>query len=168
MTAAANEPPGESSEDQAVESEAHSDDVVAAPASARASERQIAETDTEAAESEVELGTDLVEKVPAPTDDELARQHEEQKLRRKKAQAAAEEYDVNLRKWVATGALLVMVVQIGLADAGFYLYAHNNHWQIHSAGIEVWLAATVVQVISVVVIITKYLFPAGGPQRDDD
>lgn len=54
------------------------------------------------------------------------------------------------------------MVQIGIADLVFYRYGSANGWEIPVSAIQAWLAAVVVQVISVVLVITRYLFPAGG------
>jgi hypothetical protein len=70
--------------------------------------------------------------------------------------------DLSLRKRVGNGALIVMVVQILIADVAFYIYGFANAWEIPGGAMNAWLAATVIQVVSVVLVITKYLFPSGG------
>lgn len=70
--------------------------------------------------------------------------------------------DLGVRKRVGNGALLAMGVQIAVADAVFFVYGHANEWDIPVSAIHAWLGATVVQVVSVVLVITRYLFPAGG------
>jgi hypothetical protein len=60
---------------------------------------------------------------------------------------------------------MVMVVQIVAADAIFVWYGDTKGWQIEAAAISAWLAATVVQIVAVVLVIMNYLFPKGG-QRD--
>ncbi len=69
--------------------------------------------------------------------------------------------DLKLKRRVGNGALIVMIVQVGIADAAFLFYGFANDWQIPTGAITGWLAATVIQVVSIVVIITKYLFPGG-------
>ena len=92
------------------------------------------------------------QKLPAQTDAEL-------EVLRKTTRVKGEQADLILRKRVANGALIVMLVQIALADAGFYLYGHGNGWHIPVAAIDGWLGATVIQIVSVVLVITGYLFP---------
>jgi hypothetical protein len=64
----------------------------------------------------------------------------------------------------AYGAIGMMMLQILIADIAFYWYRyehieHGRHWQIPVGAIQVWLAATVVQVIGVVLVIASSLFP---------
>jgi hypothetical protein len=70
--------------------------------------------------------------------------------------------DIGLGKRVANGVLLAMAFQIVAADVVFYLYGHASRWRYPVAAIDGWLAATVIQVIAVVLVITRYLFPTGG------
>jgi hypothetical protein len=70
--------------------------------------------------------------------------------------------DLVLSQVVGYGALGIMAVQLAVADTGFLFYGLWNHWKVPAAAIEIWLAAIVVQVIGVVLLITKYLFPASG------
>jgi hypothetical protein len=65
-------------------------------------------------------------------------------------------------KVYAYGALSAMAVQVLIADAAFYLYGHAYHWRIPVGAIQFWLAAIVVQVIGVVLVIAKSLFPSSG------
>jgi hypothetical protein len=86
-------------------------------------------------------------KKPALTDDEIQTANERLKLR--------------LRKWLAIIAGCAALAQVATADIVFILYAsHGRHWNVPTAAIQAWLAATVVQVIGVVLVITRSLFPA--------
>lgn len=69
--------------------------------------------------------------------------------------------DLKLSKVVGYGALGFMAAQLAVADVAFFLYGESNAWQIPASAIEVWLAATVIEVIGVVLVIAKYLFPSG-------
>jgi hypothetical protein len=71
------------------------------------------------------------------------------------------ESDLGLRRVVGYGALTLMALQIATADVAFYLYGASNSWDIPVAAINGWLAATVIQVVSIVLVITRYLFPSG-------
>ncbi|MDQ3090278.1 MAG: hypothetical protein M3R46_01180 [Actinomycetota bacterium] len=53
-------------------------------------------------------------------------------------------------------------IQIAAADYIFYLYGSAWEWRIPTAAINGWLTATVVQVVSVVLVTTRYLFPKDG------
>jgi hypothetical protein len=68
--------------------------------------------------------------------------------------------EVDLHRRVGNGALLLMVAQLVVADAAFYLYGFENGWQIPTAAITAWLAATVIQIVGVVLVIAKNLFPS--------
>lgn len=72
--------------------------------------------------------------------------------------------DLFLRKIVARGVLSIIMVQIAVADWVFIRYAQANEWNPDVTAIQAWLAATVIEVISVVLVITRYLFPSGGPR----
>ncbi len=61
--------------------------------------------------------------------------------------------------------MAAMVIQIIIADVAFYIYGYehveNGHfWAIPAGAIQVWLGATVVQVIGVVLVIARSLFPS--------
>lgn len=64
-----------------------------------------------------------------------------------------------LRGKYANGALIAVSAQIIVADVVFGIYGFANAWKVPAQAMEVWLAATVVQVIGVVLVITRSLFP---------
>jgi hypothetical protein len=68
--------------------------------------------------------------------------------------------EVKLHSRVGNGALLLMVVQLLIADTAFYIYGFYNSWEIPTAAITTWLAATVIQIVGVVLVIAKNLFPS--------
>lgn len=50
--------------------------------------------------------------------------------------------------------------QFVVADAVFVIFAWaGRKWDLPPGVIEVWLAATVVQVVGVVAVVTRHLFP---------
>ena len=70
-------------------------------------------------------------------------------------------------KVYAYGMFAAMAIQVLVADGAFYLYGASYGWHIPVGAIQVWLAATVVQIIGVVLVIAKSLFPAAfKPNRD--
>jgi hypothetical protein len=89
---------------------------------------------------------------PAPT---LA-EHEAEKQRIANEKARNE---LGYGKVYAYGALAAMALQVLIADVAFYLYGHAYHWRIPVGAIQFWLGAIVVQVIGVVLVIAKSLFP---------
>ncbi len=109
---------------------------------------------------------------PAPTDAEISQQSRLLDLEQKAAQLE-KEWDAleterenrRLRKSVAVGALLVMALQIVVANGIFVWYGETNGWDIPAGAISAWLGSTVVQIVAVVLVIMKYLFPEGGPRE---
>jgi hypothetical protein len=68
--------------------------------------------------------------------------------------------ELGFGKIYAYGAMTTMAGQVLIADAAFYLYGNAKQWILPVGAIQVWLAATVVQVIGVVLVIAKSLFPS--------
>jgi hypothetical protein len=76
---------------------------------------------------------------------------------------ASAKVNLNIQKIVGYGALIVMVIQLGIADWVFIKYAGEKGWgNLPTGAIQAWLAATVVQVIAVVLVIARSVFPQGG------
>jgi hypothetical protein len=70
------------------------------------------------------------------------------------------EQEHGLRQSYADWIIRVLGVQLLVADAVFIVFAWaGKDWQLSSGVIEIWLAATVVQVVAVVAIVTRHLFP---------
>ncbi len=74
--------------------------------------------------------------------------------------------NVTLGHVVGYGAMALMGVQVITANVVFILYADHNGWQIPAGAIQAWLVATVVQVIAVVLVITRSLYPPRDPPSD--
>lgn len=82
-------------------------------------------------------------------------QAQEIELKRKFAE---QEYD--LRRTYARGVILLLTGQFLLADAVFVVFAWaGKRWDLSTAVIDVWLAATVIQVVGIVLVVTRNLFP---------
>ncbi|HTL42225.1 MAG TPA: hypothetical protein VL294_12205 [Pseudolysinimonas sp.] len=80
-------------------------------------------------------------------------------VRRDRASADDAELDVKLKKMVAAIALILMAIQIVVADIVFVVYGNAQEWKIDTPAISAWLGATVIEVIGVVLVIASYLFP---------
>jgi hypothetical protein len=105
-------------------------------------------------------------KIPVLTDEEINLKSKQVELEKKEADLAQQLHKLDtekdnrkLRRYVANGALLVMLTQVVAANATFIWYGDTNGWDISPAAISAWMAATVAQVVSVVLVITNYLFP---------
>jgi hypothetical protein len=72
---------------------------------------------------------------------------------------ASEAQNRKLRYPIAIGALLVMVLQVVVANAIFGWYGDANAWNISAAAISAWMGTTVVEVVAVVLVVMNYLFP---------
>lgn len=70
------------------------------------------------------------------------------------------EQEHELRRAYARRILLLLLAQFLIADAVFVAFAWaGEHWHLSTAVIDVWLAATVVQVVGIVLVVTRNLFP---------
>lgn len=77
-----------------------------------------------------------------------------------RAQAQSAEQDVRLKGFYAYFLLAIMLGQLVVADAGFFFYADvGKRWAVDASIMHVWLGATVVEVIGIVLVVTRYLFP---------
>jgi hypothetical protein len=71
------------------------------------------------------------------------------------------EQEHGLRQRYADWILLLLGTQFVIADAVFVVFAWaGRDWDLAPGVIEVWLAATVVQVVGVVAVVTRHLFPS--------
>jgi magnesium-transporting ATPase (P-type) len=75
------------------------------------------------------------------------------------------EQDIKNRRRIADAAIVGMIFQIVLANTVFIIYALTMGAELQVGALQVWLLATVVQIVGVIVVITQYLFP---PQRAKD
>lgn len=71
------------------------------------------------------------------------------------------EQEHGLRQRYADWILWLLGTQFVIADAVFVTFAWvGKSWDLSSGVIEIWLVATVVQVVAVVAIVTRHLFPS--------
>jgi hypothetical protein len=70
------------------------------------------------------------------------------------------EQEHRLRQKYADWIIWILGAQLLIADAVFLAFAWAGRgWDLSPGVIEVWLAATVVQVVGIVLIVTRHLFP---------
>lgn len=68
--------------------------------------------------------------------------------------------DIRLKKTYAKWLLLLVAGQLVVADVVFVVYAWaGEHWHLEAGVVQVWLGATLVELIGVALVITRYLFP---------
>lgn len=88
----------------------------------------------------------------------LAEREREQALSLKKLFA---EQEHGLRQSYADWLLWLLGAQFLIADTVFVAFAWvGRRWDLPPGVIEVWLAATVVQILGVVAVVTRHLFPS--------
>lgn len=70
------------------------------------------------------------------------------------------EQDIRLKKRYAGWLLTAMMVQLFVANTVFVVYAWAGmNWRLSTSVINVWLGATLAEVVGVVLVVTRYLFP---------
>ena len=85
---------------------------------------------------------------------------EQERAQRIKLRGLFAEQEHRLRQRYGDTILWLLGAQLLIADAVFVVFAWAGRgWELPPGVIEVWLAATVVQVVGVVAIVTRHLFP---------
>jgi hypothetical protein len=72
---------------------------------------------------------------------------------------ATEQANRRLRNGIAVAALVVMALQVLAANGIFAWYGAAGGWDVPAMAITAWMGTTVVEVVSVVLVIVNYLFP---------
>lgn len=67
---------------------------------------------------------------------------------------------VKLKGMLAKSTFGVIGLQLLIADIAFFSYGSSNDWKIDAEVMMSWLAATVIEVLGVVIIIARHLFPS--------
>ncbi len=68
--------------------------------------------------------------------------------------------DLELRETYAKWLLGILAIELVVVNVIFCLYAAKGRdWRLPDGVIQIWLAATVVQVVGIVTVVTRYLFP---------
>jgi hypothetical protein len=75
--------------------------------------------------------------------------------------------EIELRETYAKGLLAILAVELVVVNVIFWVYAENGkNWNIPDGVIQIWLGATVVQIVGVVTVVTRYLFPNRNSQPE--
>lgn len=72
-----------------------------------------------------------------------------------------EQANRRLRNAIAVAALILMALQVLAANGIFAWYGLAGAWDIPSSAVTAWMGTTVIEVVSVVLVIVNYLFPDG-------
>jgi hypothetical protein len=68
--------------------------------------------------------------------------------------------DIELKKRYAYWLLGAMLLQLMIANGVFVVYAWvGRDWDLSPAVINIWLGATLAEVVGIVLVVTRYLFP---------
>jgi hypothetical protein len=68
--------------------------------------------------------------------------------------------NIDLRKNYADWLLRALIAQMATADVVFVLFAQFGvHWKLSATIINVWLGATIGEVVGIVLVVAHYLFP---------
>lgn len=68
--------------------------------------------------------------------------------------------DITMRRNFAFWAALVVTIQLVFSNVVFVLYASRGRaWDVPTTAISAWLSATLVEVIGIVLVVARYLFP---------
>lgn len=71
---------------------------------------------------------------------------------------------IRLKRFYGRLILIMMALQLIVVNIGFGLYSGLGYdWQPPDGVVQVWLTATFVQIVSVVYVITRSLFPPDKP-----
>jgi hypothetical protein len=72
--------------------------------------------------------------------------------------------DIRLKRIYALSLLVGLGVQVSIVDAVFTAYAWAGvNWNVQEPVMGIWLGATVINVIGIVLVVTNYLFPQRLP-----
>lgn len=75
--------------------------------------------------------------------------------------------DVALREKYATWLLAILAAELIVVNTIFVAYTWaGRHWKLPDGVIEIWLGATFVQIVGVVTVVTRYLFPRRDQSPD--
>lgn len=105
-------------------------------------------------------------------DAEIAHTHHELDLRAEAARVArleaeadmageavaTEQANRRLRNGIAVAALILMALQVLAANGIFAWYGLAGGWDVPSSAVTAWMGTTVIEVVSVVLVIVNYLF----------
>jgi|GEM_PF-5807632 len=80
--------------------------------------------------------------------------------RRRSAAAADAEQNVLLKNAFARWILSILAGQLLLTNLAFFLFGVFSGWQVSDAVMLGWMGGTVVEVIGIVLVVVKNLFPS--------
>jgi len=86
--------------------------------------------------------------------------HEQAQLQDIRLRESNAKQDLELRETYAKWLLAILAIELVVVNVIFCLYAAKGRdWRLPDGVIQIWLGATVVQVVGIVTVVTRYLFP---------
>jgi len=76
--------------------------------------------------------------------------------------------DMELRKRLATWAIAFVGMQLLVSNWFFYIFIDNNKVAPSSEVMIAWLSASVIEVIGILLVIARSLFPVKGPRPEKE
>jgi glutathione S-transferase len=108
-------------------------------------------------EQDLDQTTDKPEVVP----EQFRHLAEKERVQNLKLRKLFAEQEHGLRQRYADWILWLLGAQFVIADLVFVAFAWaGRRWDLPPEVVEVWLVATVVQVVGVVAVVTRHLFPS--------
>ena len=66
---------------------------------------------------------------------------------------------LKLRRLIANWAIFFVILQLTCSNIFFWFYLGENHYDIHPQVMIAWLSACVIEVIGILIVIARSLFP---------
>jgi hypothetical protein len=99
--------------------------------------------------------------------DELRHLDEKRTLQEIELKREHSRQEIKLREKYAKWLLVILAAELVIVNVIYWLYAElGKNWNLPEGVIEIWLGATVVQVVGVVTVVTRYLFPRRDMSND--
>jgi len=70
--------------------------------------------------------------------------------------------DLRLKGWWGSLLLIALIGLMAINEYLFYDYLRSNHWKVDGSTINVWLGASVVQLVTLAGVVVRYLFHPKG------
>ncbi len=84
-------------------------------------------------------------------------------------EGADHKQDIELKKTYAKWLLILVAAQLVVADGVFVAYAWAGvAWNLDTAVIQAWLGATMIELVGVALVVTRYLFPRRDRKAIDE
>jgi hypothetical protein len=66
--------------------------------------------------------------------------------------------NLRLKGWWGSTLLIALIILMAVNECLFYEYLRANSWRVDGSTINVWLGASVVQLVTLAGVVVRYLF----------